>query len=85
MVGFGTKLGNGCTSGHGVCGLPRLTKRSWIFIIVMMIFAMITANFKHRYGLFDSQHDISKDGIFTSTIIFTVFMVALYFFYERYV
>ena len=28
MVGFGTRLGNGCTSGHGVCGLARLSPRS---------------------------------------------------------
>lgn len=28
MVGFGTRLGNGCTSGHGVCGLSRLSLRS---------------------------------------------------------
>jgi uncharacterized membrane protein YedE/YeeE len=28
LVGFGTRLGNGCTSGHGVCGLSRLSRRS---------------------------------------------------------
>ena len=28
LVGYGTRLGNGCTSGHGVCGLGRLSKRS---------------------------------------------------------
>ena len=28
LVGFGTRLGSGCTSGHGVCGLARLSKRS---------------------------------------------------------
>jgi uncharacterized protein len=28
MVGFGTRLGNGCTSGHGVCGVSRLSPRS---------------------------------------------------------
>ncbi|EGR29215.1 hypothetical protein IMG5_160950 [Ichthyophthirius multifiliis] len=30
LVGIGTKLGNGCTSGHGVCGLPRLSIRSYV-------------------------------------------------------
>ena len=30
LVGFGTRLGSGCTSGHGVCGLPRLSKRSLV-------------------------------------------------------
>mgnify|MGYP000497982969 CR=1 FL=1 len=29
LVGFGTRLGNGCTSGHGVCGMARLSKRSF--------------------------------------------------------
>ena len=28
LVGFGTRLGNGCTSGHGVCGVARLSPRS---------------------------------------------------------
>jgi uncharacterized membrane protein YedE/YeeE len=28
LVGFGTRLGNGCTSGHGVCGMARLSPRS---------------------------------------------------------
>ncbi len=28
LVGFGTRLGNGCTSGHGVCGMSRLSPRS---------------------------------------------------------
>lgn len=32
LVGFGTKLGNGCTSGHGVCGLPRLSLRSFVAV-----------------------------------------------------
>ena len=30
LVGFGTRLGSGCTSGHGVCGLSRLSPRSWV-------------------------------------------------------
>jgi uncharacterized membrane protein YedE/YeeE len=30
LVGFGTRLGGGCTSGHGVCGLARLSKRSLV-------------------------------------------------------
>ena len=35
LVGFGTRLGNGCTSGHGVCGISRLSPRS---IIATMTF-----------------------------------------------
>jgi uncharacterized membrane protein YedE/YeeE len=30
LVGFGTRLGNGCTSGHGVCGLGRVSLRSFV-------------------------------------------------------
>jgi uncharacterized protein len=30
LVGFGTRLGNGCTSGHGVCGVARLSRRSLV-------------------------------------------------------
>jgi uncharacterized membrane protein YedE/YeeE len=36
LVGFGTRLGNGCTSGHGVCGLSRGSKRSLIATAAFM-------------------------------------------------
>jgi uncharacterized membrane protein YedE/YeeE len=36
LVGFGTRLGNGCTSGHGVCGLSRLSGRSLVATLVFM-------------------------------------------------
>ena len=36
LVGFGTRLGNGCTSGHGICGLSRLSKRSLVAVLVFM-------------------------------------------------
>ena len=42
LVGFGTVLGNGCTSGHGVCGLSRLSTRSIIATGVFMFFAFVT-------------------------------------------
>lgn len=40
LVGFGTRLGNGCTSGHGVCGIARLSPRSLFATITFMIVAM---------------------------------------------
>ena len=40
LVGFGTLLGNGCTSGHGVCGISRFSKRS-IVATITFIFAGI--------------------------------------------
>jgi len=42
LVGFGTKLGNGCTSGHGICGIGRLSKRSIVATCVFMASAMLT-------------------------------------------
>lgn len=42
LVGFGTVLGNGCTSGHGVCGLSRFSRRSLIATIIFMFTAFLT-------------------------------------------
>lgn len=42
LVGFGTQLGSGCTSGHGVCGIARLSPRSIVATVVFMASAMIT-------------------------------------------
>jgi uncharacterized membrane protein YedE/YeeE len=42
LVGIGTTLGNGCTSGHGVCGVSRGSKRSIVAVIVFMATAMVT-------------------------------------------
>jgi uncharacterized protein len=42
LVGVGTTLGNGCTSGHGVCGISRLSPRSIIAVATFMITAAIT-------------------------------------------
>lgn len=43
LVGIGTKIGNGCTSGHGICGMGRLSKRSIVATMTFMGSAMITA------------------------------------------
>lgn len=42
LVGFGTLLGNGCTSGHGVCGISRLSTRSIVATIVFISFGIIS-------------------------------------------
>jgi hypothetical protein len=42
LVGFGTRMGNGCTSGHGVCGISRLSRRSITATIVFMATAAVT-------------------------------------------
>lgn len=42
LVGIGTRLGSGCTSGHGVCGLSRLSLRSLAATLTFMLVAMLT-------------------------------------------
>ena len=42
LVGFGTRLGNGCTSGHGVCGLSRRSRRSLAATLTFMATAAFT-------------------------------------------
>ncbi len=51
LVGFGTRLGSGCTSGHGVCGLANLSPRSLIATLSFMTVAMSTV-FLVRHGAF---------------------------------
>jgi len=42
MVGFGTRLGGGCTSGHGICGVARLSSRSIAATAIFMLTAIAT-------------------------------------------
>ena len=42
LVGVGTRLGSGCTSGHGVCGLARLSRRSLLAVLVFMGMGFVT-------------------------------------------
>ena len=42
LVGYGTGLGGGCTSGHGICGLARLSPRSALATVIFMVVAGIT-------------------------------------------
>ncbi len=43
LVGVGTSLANGCTSGHGICGVSRLSKRSLVATSTFMLFGMVVA------------------------------------------
>lgn len=42
LVGFGTRLGGGCTSGHGVCGIGRLSPRSLVATLLFLATGMLT-------------------------------------------
>jgi uncharacterized membrane protein YedE/YeeE len=47
LVGFGTQLGSGCTSGHGVCGISRFSSRSIVATITFMLTGIATVYFVH--------------------------------------
>lgn len=51
LVGFGTRLGSGCTSGHGVCGISRLSSRSLIATATFMIAGFATVAVMNAAGL----------------------------------
>ena len=48
LVGFGTRLGGGCTSGHGICGISRLSTRSIVATAIFMTTAVITVAITHH-------------------------------------
>ena len=48
LVGFGTYNANGCTTGHGICGLPRISKRSILAVLIFMTTGVITSTFIKR-------------------------------------
>jgi len=48
LVGFGARLGSGCTSGHGICGIARLSPRSIVATIVFMLTAILTVAITHH-------------------------------------
>jgi uncharacterized protein len=51
LVGFGSRIGNGCTSGHGVCGFARLSTRSIVATAIFMITAIaVVAIVRHGFG-----------------------------------
>ena len=48
LVGVGTRIGGGCTSGHGVCGLSRLSVRSLAATLTFMALGVVTATLVHH-------------------------------------
>lgn len=51
LVGVGTRLGSGCTSGHGVCGIARLSWRSIVATLTFMATAFVTVTItRHAFG-----------------------------------
>lgn len=50
LVGIGTKLSNGCTSGHGLCGLARFSLRSLVAVLTFLIAGMAIATIIYHAG-----------------------------------
>ena len=51
LVGFGTVLGGGCTSGHGVCGISRLSIRSIVATVVFIVFGVMAVFLSRTLGI----------------------------------
>ncbi len=49
LVGFGTRYGSGCTSGHGICGIARLSKRSIAATAIFMTVAILTVYISKKF------------------------------------
>jgi uncharacterized membrane protein YedE/YeeE len=49
LVGFGTRLGNGCTSGHGVCGVSRLAPRSMVATATFIAAGAVTVYLRRQW------------------------------------
>jgi len=52
LVGFGTRLGGGCTSGHGICGIGRLSINSIIATGVFVAIGMLTVTILQQFGVY---------------------------------
>ena len=76
LVGFGGRLGGGCTSGHGVCGLPRFSKRSWAAVCTFLPVAIITANLVYR-GEAPSKAPLASQSGINRTVLPLVSLVAV--------
>ena len=51
FVGLGTKMGGGCTSGHGICGISRFSIRSIFATIIFILFGIITVFILQQFGI----------------------------------
>jgi len=83
LVGLGTKMGNGCTSGHGVCGIPRFSVRSLVAVPTFMASGILMANVKAHilpnFGTLDYDYDpesFAVGALILSMVILVINFVA---------
>lgn len=68
IIVLGTKLGNGCTSGHGICGLPRLSKRSLVSVLTFMTTGAITTVLSKGLFLASNDENTEKHTPFSTVV-----------------
>ncbi len=51
FTGFGAKFGGGCTSGHGLCGLPRISLRSFVAVCMFLLAGFGVCTVANKYGI----------------------------------
>mmetsp|Transcript_1631 Transcript_1631/g.1953 ORF Transcript_1631/g.1953 Transcript_1631/m.1953 type:complete len:305 (+) Transcript_1631:330-1244(+) len=86
LVGLGTKLGNGCTSGHGICGLARFSKRSLVAVCTFMATGILTAStlpttnqlLYHESGTYELFHPNDSTKQVTLAVNTALAVTALY-------
>jgi uncharacterized membrane protein YedE/YeeE len=83
FVGFGTKLGNGCTTGHGICGLARFSKRSFVAVLTFMSTAILVSqltapdSFMNGITGFLRTDDMSSDRYENAGIVIAIVFTVL--------
>lgn len=66
LTGFGTRMGSGCTSGHGVCGIPRRSKRSLAAVLTFMTTGALSSYLTHTIP--ELQKLFYKENSFIGTV-----------------
>ncbi|EAS05352.2 YeeE/YedE family protein (macronuclear) [Tetrahymena thermophila SB210] len=85
LVGIGTKLGNGCTSGHGVCGLPRFSVRSFVAVFFFMAFGFGVASLRLYHPFLDDSDGLNVVSKIDYNVLVPIMLAALCIFFVGYV
>jgi uncharacterized membrane protein YedE/YeeE len=80
LTGFGTKLSQGCTTGHGICGMARLNQRSIVGALSFMSFGFITSSvLGSRFNIFRASAPMFTPNRITSVFAYLVVGTLMYF------
>lgn len=82
LVGIGTRLGNGCTSGHGICGISRMSLRSVVAVVIFISMGMCASSilFLNGWGMTKERSEWDKQEGYVHFIItpFVILVAILY-------